>query len=110
MEAIDATYSMGYVNALFSALIAGILPPKNAEPALRIIKKFAKEASKHWFKQHVSVHDLANIKVYETVRKAISFNFRPRLDDIVHGLSLKTPVTAFINYASVFHESNHFWS
>ncbi|VAW86305.1 hypothetical protein MNBD_GAMMA18-1799 [hydrothermal vent metagenome] len=60
VEAIDASYAIGYVYGLFKSV-------KNpVKGALEILKSFGKEASQHWFK-HASVSDLQNAKVYNFV-------------------------------------------
>lgn len=66
VEAIDRSYAMGYVEALFSSIRRRPLP---------MLRKFARKASAHWFK-HATLRDLMNAKIYETVRQQLSANFR----------------------------------
>lgn len=62
VEAIDASYAMGFIEALVRSLVS-------PRPGVRsIIKKFGKKASKHWFK-HATAGDLRNIEIYEIVRR-----------------------------------------
>lgn len=64
LEAIDASYSLGYVETLFRST-------SNPTAGVRkILKKFGKEASKHWFKSH-NINNLKDIKVYERVREKL---------------------------------------
>lgn len=55
LEAVDSSYALGFVEALFRAAInpgAGVK---------RILIKFSTRAARHWFK-HASSKDLANLK------------------------------------------------
>jgi hypothetical protein len=72
VEAIDATYAMGFVQALWESFSN---PAKLTKGLDKALIKFAKKASKHWFK-HATETDLMNVKIYETVRITISRNFR----------------------------------
>ncbi len=69
VEAIDASYAVGYVRGLF---ISVTNPVKGG---LKILKSFGKKASQNWFK-HASVHDLQNVKVYNFVLNFIAEKFR----------------------------------
>ncbi|EDM68163.1 MAG: hypothetical protein COA76_14900 [Moritella sp.] len=65
IEAIDASYAMGFVHALFKA---------SANPTsgiVSLLKKFGKDAASHWFK-HVQASDLQNIKVYQHILDSIA--------------------------------------
>jgi len=54
VEAIDASYAIGYVHGLFRST-------KNpVKGALKILKNFGVKANQNWFK-HASVHDLQNL-------------------------------------------------
>lgn len=69
VEAIDASYAIGYVHGVFRSV-------KNpVKGALKIIKTFGIKASRHWFK-HASVHDLQNIQVYDFIRNEVIRAFR----------------------------------
>ncbi|MDG9929450.1 MULTISPECIES: hypothetical protein [unclassified Pseudomonas] len=69
---IDATYAMGYVEALFSSL------GRSGANAGKLIKGFGKKAAKHWFK-HARASDLMDAKIYESVRVEMSRRFRTYL-------------------------------
>lgn len=72
VEAVDASYSISFVQALFESTAK----PNNG--ALTIIKSFGKKAAKNWFK-HASAKDLQDIKIYDFVRDTLARSFRTRL-------------------------------
>lgn len=72
VEAIDASYKIGFVEHIFRA---SANPSKGA---LAIIKGFAKKASKHWFR-HATAQDLMNVKIYEMVVNKLAASFRSSL-------------------------------
>jgi hypothetical protein len=89
MAAIDATYSMGYINAVFNSYLR---PAANVQSA---IKRVAKGVAKHWWK-HAKPQDLMDAKVYDAVVKRIALNLRSRMDDLAEGLvSRRAPVAFF---------------
>lgn len=108
VEAIDATYAMGYVDALYQGIVSAIIPTDRSNSTIRLIKKFARSASSHWFK-HATARDLASVKIYETVRKAISISFATILDMYLNGIVKNDSPTAYIDYASVLYQSNWRW-
>src|SRR5690625_6875504 len=68
VEAIDASYKMGYVEAIARA---------SANPmwgATKTIKSFGKRAFQHWFK-HATASSLQDIRIYETVRRTLSWHY-----------------------------------
>jgi len=68
IEAVDASYALGFVEALFRA---------TANPGAgtkKILTKFGKKALKNWFK-HATPKDLMQVKIYEIVRKQLEYNF-----------------------------------
>lgn len=72
VEAIDASYKIGYLQSLFKS---------TANPtagAAQIIKRFAKNSAKHWFK-HTNIHNLQNVEIYDFVRSRIAAAFRSEL-------------------------------
>lgn len=75
VEAIDATYTMGYLDILFRIV------SNPAKGPVKIIRSFARKAAKYWFKNAKSC-DLVNVKIYESVRRDISRSFRHKLQDI----------------------------
>ena len=82
LEAIDASYSLGYVEALFRS---------TSNPTLgvrEILKKFGKAASKHWFNSH-NISNLKDIKIYERVREKLELNFTSILILLANGITLR---------------------
>jgi hypothetical protein len=82
VEAVDASYAMGYVEALFRA---------SANPtagAAKVLKSFGKKALKHWFK-HATADDLRNIKIYESVRLRLAINFKSIMLMFISGIAMK---------------------
>lgn len=91
VEAIDASYAVGYVRGLFETTAN---PSKGA---LKIIKAFGKKAAKHWFK-HASVHDLRNVKIYDFVRDSLARSFRIKLQDFLVDARPAESMGAFVTY------------
>jgi hypothetical protein len=69
LEAIDKSYAMGYVQAIFDNFYMKI-PDDVAE----MVKDFAKQAAKNWF-DHAAGKDLSKAKIYYNVKVMISNNF-----------------------------------
>lgn len=93
VEAIDASYAMGFVEALFKSV---------ANPSAgvkKVLSKFAKKAAKHWFK-HASPKDLLEVEIYEIVRSRLELNFGRYLSMLAAGIARKeTQFSAMIAYA-----------
>jgi len=82
LEAVDASYKMGLVEALFSS---------TANPTssmLSVVGKFAIKASIHWFK-HAKKGDLRKVKIYESVRRVLQRNFKSVMRLVVQGLDIQ---------------------
>ncbi len=73
LEAIDDSYSMGYVQILYDQFFMRPLP--SMEKVREAAKEFAKKAIKHWFK-HATQKDLENPKIYESVRARMAAQYR----------------------------------
>lgn len=82
IEAIDASCAVGFIESIFRSAVN---PTKGA---IEILKKFGKKSAKHWFK-YASLHDLADVKVYEFVRLEIARRFRIPLSVLASTASLK---------------------
>ena len=96
VEAIDASYAIGYVHGLFRSV-------KNpVKGALKIMKTFGKEASQHWFK-HASVHDLQNAQIYNFVKDEVARRFIKRLGDHIAKNELDEKPGAFLAYKAPTH-------
>ena len=81
LEAIDASYALGFVEALFSS----ILNPK--PDVLSILRKFAVKAGKHWF-EHATEQDLRKIKIYYIVRQRLQVNFKSIMLMLINGMDI----------------------
>ena len=91
VEAIDASYAVGVVEAIFRSTTN---PTKGA---IKILKSFGKKAATHWFK-HATVHDLIDVKVYEFVHLEIARRFRSTLRILASTASLEKQQGAFLAY------------
>ncbi len=91
IEAIDASYALGFVEAIFKG---GFNAPKGA---IKILKNFAKKAALHWFK-HAKANDLQDMQIYELVRKEIERRFMSSLVILVRTALLKKGAGAFVAY------------
>lgn len=93
VEAVDASYAMGFIEALFKA---------SANPSAgtkQVLTKFANKAAKHWFK-HASADNLLKVEIYEIVRSRIALNFGRYLAMLASGIAKKeTSFTAMVAYA-----------
>lgn len=90
VEAIDASYAIGYVEGLFRATTN----PTNG--AVKIFKAFGTRAAKHWFK-HARQSDLMNVKIYDFIRDQLARLFRADLFSAHASRSNNMP-TRFISY------------
>jgi hypothetical protein len=73
VEAIDKSYAMGYVEAVYNAFFMKI--PDSFSSIQDMVKDFAKEAVEDWFK-HATSNDLKDPKIYENVRVSMSLLYR----------------------------------
>ncbi|MFK5915576.1 MAG: hypothetical protein QM484_14510 [Woeseiaceae bacterium] len=93
LEAVDASYALGFIHALFG----GVFNP--GAGAKKVFMKFARKALKHWFK-HASAKDLMNIKIYDIVRRQLVRSFSSKLDMYASGVAMnKIKNSGFINYS-----------
>lgn len=93
VEAVDASYAMGFVESLFRATSnpgAGVK---------KVLQKFGKKALKHWFK-HATAKDLMQIKIYETVRRQLELNFKTTFKMILNGLAKAGRFGAVVAYSN----------
>ena len=102
IEAVDASYAMGFVEALFRAASnpgAGVK---------KVLKKFGKKALKHWFK-HATAKDLMDIKIYETVRRQLELNFKTTFKLILSGLAKAGKFNAVLAYDTQTSSDSTVW-
>lgn len=102
VEAIDASYAIGYVKSLF---VSTANPTKGA---ITIIKKFGKKAAQHWFKNASSL-DLQNVKIYDFIIDNIARTFRSRLRDFLASNNINSRSGAFIAYQTPMHGMAKRW-
>ncbi len=92
IEAIEASYAMGFVDALFRG---------TSNPSIgfkKVLIQFTKKATQHWFK-HASQKDLLKIEIYEIVRSRISLHFGRYLIMLASGIANnKTSFSANISF------------
>lgn len=88
IAAIDASYSLGWVDALFST----VSKPANLAA---LGKKLAKNFTKHWWK-HAKVKDLENVKIYDTVRRSIALKFRSEVTMMLEGATAQLRLKTFV--------------
>lgn len=91
VEAIDASYAVGYVKGLFESVTN---PVKGAR---KIIKTFGKKASQSWFK-HASVYNKQNVKIYDFVKDAVAVKFSRELRLLVTKNESNEKPGAFLAY------------
>lgn len=93
VEAIDASYSVGFIQALFES---SANPSKGA---ISVIKKFASKSAKHWYK-NLNATDLQNVRIYDFVRDEIAARYRYKLYDFLGGLEDSSNIGAFVFYSA----------
>ncbi len=91
VEAIDASYAVGFVDAIFRSVT------NSTKGAIKILKSFGKKSAKHWFK-HASVNDLQDVRVYDFIRVHIANQFRKPLKILVSTALLDKMPSAFVEY------------
>lgn len=81
LEAVDASYALGFV----AALLGSVFNP-GAEVKKTLIK-LGRKSLKHWFK-HATAKDLMQIKIYDRVREQLEVNFSAPLIMYSNGTAL----------------------
>lgn len=95
VEAIDASYAVGFLRAL----IESAANPTHS--AVKIIKKFGRKAATHWFK-HATVHDLGDVRIYDFIRDRVGLGFKSQLELFLTGTNLDRPAIANLDYKPPF--------
>ncbi|MGP9825258.1 hypothetical protein ACT048_12315 [Ectopseudomonas khazarica] len=99
LEAIDESYSLGYIEALFRSTMHPGASVKS------VLTKFGKKAAKHWFKK-AKTQNLNDIMIYDRVRDRLAQSFVSQLLMYSGGASIDRPYSsAIVNYISDTH--NH---
>jgi len=85
LEAIDKSYAMAYVHALFDAFYGKV--PTSPDWIKDAVEAFAKKAAKNWF-VHATGKDLSNPKICISIRGQITSNFQSVWQIRMNGLDL----------------------
>ena len=91
VEAIDASYAVGFVEATFKSAA------NPTRGAVKILRDFAARAMIHWFR-HATVHDLRNVKVYQFILDKLAWSFRNDLRRFVAEARRNKTLGAFLAY------------
>lgn len=93
--AVDATYSMGFIDMLVNA----IMRRKPGTSIKSLVRKLTRKYVKHWW-NHASRKDLRDPKVYDTVRATIALKHRSRLELMLNGLAADITLPAMARPSS----------
>lgn len=80
VEAIDKSYSYGFIDAIFRAAA------NPTSGTIKILKRFGRRASSNWFR-HTKASDLQNIRIYDRVREGIAYTFTGEMDRHIQGVA-----------------------
>lgn len=105
IEAVDASYAMGLVEIIFRSAYA-----KPGKSGSSFLKTFARKASVKWFK-HAKATDLSTVKIYETVRRQLRYNFlKSEFIPRINGTTSSTDAAAaYVDYAVTNKNYNRAW-
>lgn len=101
VEAIDASYAVGYVKAIFESTMN---PTKGV---MKVISSFAKEASMHWFR-HASINDLQKVKIFDFIKDRLAVSFKSELNFLIVK-NESDRIGAFIVYTPPTHGVAKLW-
>jgi len=87
VSAIDASYGLGFVDALFTTVA------KPGKSLASMGKKLARRYAKHIWK-HATETDLQEAKIYEAIRKAIAYQCKYLLEAHLNGVAATRNRTA----------------
>ncbi|MDP2574419.1 hypothetical protein Q8W40_19665 [Vibrio penaeicida] len=85
LEAIDASYKIGFVQGLWEATI------NPREPLRKVISKLIQNTASHMF-HHATTKDLRDVKVYDFVVKTLSLKFKSTLELHLNGIAKNQPL------------------
>ncbi|MEZ9142426.1 MULTISPECIES: hypothetical protein [unclassified Shewanella] len=100
LEAVDASYALGFVDALFGTLM------KPQSGVKKVLVTFGRKALKHWFK-HATTKDLMQIKVYDVVIKQLAASFSSVLE--MHELGIAKNEVRYFGLLALKFESKIVW-
>ncbi|MDX9839544.1 MAG: hypothetical protein RBT39_18450 [Azoarcus sp.] len=105
VEALDATYALGYVEILLTTFY------NPGSGMKKVLMKAGRKAARHWFK-HATDRDLHNAKVADAVRRQLSYAFATSMREILDGVALgRTVRKTFLAHIQYGHPSklNTMW-
>ena len=79
LEAIDGSYAMGYISALFDTAYGKV--PGCFPDVKEIVTEFMKAAAKHWFK-HQGSKKIEDAQIYVSVKQSLARNFRSVIEQL----------------------------
>jgi hypothetical protein len=108
VEAVDASYSMGYVKVLFKSIVSFLMSANPAKGPTDFLKTLGRKAMSHWF-EHATHADLMHAKIYDSVRWQLNQNFQQTLYNKLLGLAKVKGRSIYVglkpqNYAKSSHE------
>jgi len=81
VEALDATYALGYVEIILTAFY------NPGGGMKKVLMKAGRKAARHWFK-HAKERDLHNARIADAVRRQLSHAFTTPMGELLIGSSL----------------------
>lgn len=108
VEAVDASYAMGYSEALFKSIVSFLMSANPAKGPTDFLKTLGRKAMSHWF-EHATRTDLMHAKIYDSVRWQLNRNFRDTLNYKLQGLAKVKGRSTYValkpqSYAKSSHE------
>ncbi|MGR5150207.1 hypothetical protein ACQKP8_27130, partial [Photobacterium alginatilyticum] len=83
LEAIDASYKIGFAQIIWESTLNPTTPTK------KVITKMAKEFAIHYFK-HATKSDLRKVKVYAFVVNKLNLMYTHKLNDFIYKYASET--------------------
>jgi hypothetical protein len=82
IAAIDASYAMGFIDALGRTIV------RPGSGIKSLAKKLGRKFIKHWWK-HATQRNLEDVKIYDSVKVTIASKLKFRIDATLQGVALK---------------------
>lgn len=92
LEAIDASFKVGFIQAIFEASANPTTGVKS------VVKDFTEKALLHWFDNLTAGHELKKVKIYDLVRNQLAVSFRKYLYDFLAKNGIKSSFGALLAY------------
>lgn len=94
--AIDGSYLLGFVQILFEV----VFRQKPGASIKKLIGKVARKSTKHWWK-HATEQDLEDPRIYETVREAIAWKQRSKVEQRLNHIPVTSRGRPTIEFGNV---------